>query len=659
MEINETSFCINVYSLLALCFATIIFTKWLCPKHKSTLPLPPGPTGYPIVGCMPEMIKNKPTFRWIHQLMQERNTEIACIRLGSTHVIPVTSPELAREFLRKQDVIFASRPYCMSGKLTSIGYLTTVLSPMGDQWKKMRRIVASEVLSPATHRWLCEKICEEADHLIRYVYKQSQNSLTNGLVNVRIAALHYCGNVMRKLMFSKRFFGTGKEDGGPGLEEEEYVDGLFTILKYLYGFAIADYLSWLEVFDLDGYKRIIKNAIKRVRKYQDPEINKRIKMWQQGVRKTEEDLLDVLINLKDSKNNILLSIQEIKAQITEIKLAAIDNPSNAVEWVLAEMINQPYILDKAGKELDQIVGRNRLVDESDLQKLNYVKACAKEAFRLHPVAPFNVPRVSTEDTVVGGYFIPKGSHVLLSRPGLGRNPRVWEDPLVYKPERHIINKESEVVLVDHELRMLSFSSGRRGCPAIVLGSTMTIILLARLIQGFSWSAATDGPNNTIDLAESKGDLSMAKPLIAHAIPRASSNPMIPQAPYYSPVSPSHTSRSGLQGGNGEEEEEDLGEIRSRFEILDDFLIQVPALAECPHSTPEGFCDPRVLVHPDLPFRYGRSPKEVVLDAAAVNMFNKLLQDKALGKEKFLGLVLRPNALLQESFFYANELSLHR
>ncbi|KAL0368042.1 UNVERIFIED_CONTAM: Phenylalanine N-monooxygenase CYP79D16 [Sesamum calycinum] len=465
MEIKETSFCINLCSLLALCFATIIFTKWLCPKRRSTLPLPPGPTGYPIVGCMPEMMKNKPTFRWIHRLMQERNTEIACIRLGNTHVIPVTSPELAREFLRKQDVVFASRPDCMSGKVTSIGYLTAVLSPIGDQWKKMRRVVASEVLSPAMHRWLYEKRCEEADHLVRYVYKQSQNSVTNGLVNVRIAALHYCSNVMRKLMFSKRFFGTGMEDGGPGLEEEEHVDGLFTILRYLYGFAIADYLPWLEGFDLDG--------------------------------KTEEDLLDVLINLKDSKNNLLLSIEEIKAQITEIMLAAIDNPSNAVEWALAEMINQPDILDKACEELDQAVGRNRL----------------------HPVTPFNVPHLSMEDTVVGGYFIPKGSHVLLSRPGLGQNPRVWKDPLVYKPERHIISKDSEVVLVDHELCMLSFSTGRRGCPAIVLGSTMTIILLARLIQGFSWSAPPNGSNNTVDLTESKGDLSMAKPLLARAIPR--------------------------------------------------------------------------------------------------------------------------------------------
>ncbi|KAL0299927.1 UNVERIFIED_CONTAM: Valine N-monooxygenase 2 [Sesamum angustifolium] len=126
------------------------------------------------------------------------------------------------------------------------------------------------------HQWLHEKRCEEADHLVRYVYNQSQNP--NGLVNVRIVAQHSCGNVIRKIMFSKRFFGTGMKDGGPGLEEEEHADALFMILKYLHAFAIADYFPWLEVFDLDGNKRILKDAIKGVRKYQDSKINKRVEM---------------------------------------------------------------------------------------------------------------------------------------------------------------------------------------------------------------------------------------------------------------------------------------------------------------------------------------------------------------------------------------------
>lgn len=187
---------------------------------------------------------------------------------------------------------------------------------------------------------------------------------------------------------------------------------------------------------------------------------------------------------------------------------------------MAEMINEPRLLDLGCKELDEVVGRNRVVEESDLCGLNYIKACVKEAFRLHPVAAFNLPHVSTADAVVGGYFIPKGSHVLLSRVGVGRNPRVWkDDPLKFKPERHLIKSSSEAVvqLHDPELRLLSFSTGRRGCPALNLGSTMATMLLARLIQAFAWRPPPDVA--AIDLSESHADLSLATPLIAAVIPR--------------------------------------------------------------------------------------------------------------------------------------------
>ena len=103
-------------------------------------------------------------------------------------------------------------------------------------------------------------------------------------------------------------------------------------------------------------------------------------------------------------------------------IAAADNPSNAVEWTMAEMMNEPTLLKRAVEELDHVVGSNRLVQERDLPQLNYLKACLKESFRLHPFEALNLPHVSTMNTIVGGYFIPKGSHVLLSRFGLGRNP---------------------------------------------------------------------------------------------------------------------------------------------------------------------------------------------------------------------------------------------
>ncbi|KAI9118359.1 hypothetical protein K1719_010691 [Acacia pycnantha] len=481
-------------------------------KHR----LPPGPKPWPIIGNLPEMLSSKFAPKWIHQLMKNMNTEIACIKLGNVHVIPVINPALACEFLKKHDDIFASRPTSMSSGLISRGYKTTILSLYGEQWKKMKKIVIKDLLSTAKHRWLHNKRMEEADNLVRYVYMSSQKNNDGGLVNVRIAAQHYSGNVIRKIIFNKRYFGEGREDGAPGTNEIEHVGAVFTILKYLFAFSVSDYMPCLRALDVDGHKRMVKNATSIVNKYHDPIIEQRIKQWNEGTKAETEDLLDVMISLKDANNKPLLTMHEIKSQITELMLATVDNPSNAAEWALAEMMKQPELLKKATEELDKVVGKNRLVEESDIPKLNYIKACLREAFRLHPIAPFNVPHVAMHDTVVSNYFIPKGSHVILSREELGRNPKVWEEPLKFKPERHLMDDGSDVFLTESELRFITFTTGKRGCPGVVLGTTLSVILLARLIHGFTWSAL---PNKPVELLQSETDPFMAHPLEVVAKPR--------------------------------------------------------------------------------------------------------------------------------------------
>nr|GMD39860.1 isoleucine N-monooxygenase 1-like [Ipomoea batatas]GMD39861.1 isoleucine N-monooxygenase 1-like [Ipomoea batatas]GME16113.1 isoleucine N-monooxygenase 1-like [Ipomoea batatas]GME21499.1 isoleucine N-monooxygenase 1-like [Ipomoea batatas] len=514
---------------LSLAFTVMLISvtiQWVIYKRKKlcSLPIPPGPKPWPVVGSIPEILRNKPAFRWIHKFMDETNTEIACIRLGRTYVIPVTSPELACEFLKKQDSIFSSRPHCMSAGLISNGYLTSLFLPYGEEWTKKRRILTSHVLSPATQHLVLNKRVEEADHLLRFIYNQckiSEASAMGAVINVRTATRHYCGNVTKKMLFNKRYFGRGTADGGPGAVDEELVKAVFTILRYLYGLGVADYIGWLSVFDLDGHKSMIRKALKVTRKHLDTEVDKRIQMWKDGTKTVEEDIVDVLVMLKDNDGSPMLSDKEIKIQVLEIMIAALDNPSNAVEWALAEMINQPKLLEKAVEEIDNVVGRERLVQESDLPKLNYIKACLKEAFRLHPIAPFTPPHLSTEDSVVGGYFIPKGSQVIISRTGLGRNKRAWEDPLKFKPERHLKGEDVNVVLSDSELKMMSFGAGRRGCPGVKLGSLMSVMLMARLIQGFTWSVPSDLP--CIDLTQSEHDLFLENPLFALAKPRLPHN----------------------------------------------------------------------------------------------------------------------------------------
>ena len=140
--------------------------------------LPPGPSPkWPVLGCLPEMwASNLSPPQWIHRLMEHLGTDIACVRLGNTHVVAVSSPEIAKEFLKKHDAAFASRPVTMATRIISEGFLSTALAPGGEQWKKMRRVLVSQVLSQSRLRWLLDMRNQEADDLVRFLYNQCSKS---------------------------------------------------------------------------------------------------------------------------------------------------------------------------------------------------------------------------------------------------------------------------------------------------------------------------------------------------------------------------------------------------------------------------------------------------------------------------------------------------
>ncbi|KAI3761922.1 hypothetical protein L1987_52345 [Smallanthus sonchifolius] len=267
-----------------VCLLSFLLIKF--PSSKLRPSLPPGPTPLPYIGSLISLIRNKPMFRWIHRMMEEKSTEILCIHIGSVHVIAVSDPKIALEFLKDTHGIFSSRPDSLSAYLTSGGYLSTALAPMGDHRKKMKRILSSEILSMAKHKRLLNKRNEEYDNKLRcrlhiansaamptgswvllgqrYINNQCETNhgVTNGLVNVRTVVQQYSGNMARKLMFGSRYFGKGREDGGPGDEEIEHVDSILTILGYNQAFCVTDYFPWLRwITDFDGHEKIIRNAI--------------------------------------------------------------------------------------------------------------------------------------------------------------------------------------------------------------------------------------------------------------------------------------------------------------------------------------------------------------------------------------------------------------
>ncbi|CAL4984109.1 unnamed protein product [Urochloa decumbens] len=491
---------------------------------KGTRGLPPGPTMLPVIGNMHHMILNKPAvFRWIHSLLSDMSTDILCLRFGATHVVVVSCPKIACEVLRKKDAMFTDRPATFASNLFSYGYKSASLTTLESQWKKMRRILSSEILSPALERTFHVQRLQEADHLIRYVYGEIKATHGNGIINIRHVAQHFCGNLIRRLAFGKRYFGESPAMlvGGPGHQEIEHVDALFTLINYLYGFSVSDYFPALVGLDLDGHGKVAKRVVRVLDRLHDPIIRERLNEWSShgtgssNSKRNAADFLDVLVSLEDADGQQLLSFEEIKAQILEMMFATVDNPSNAVEWALAEMLNKPDIMKKAVDELDAVVGKERLVQESDFCKLNYLKSCIREAFRIHPYHAFTVPRVASEDTTIAEYMVPKGTHVLVSRIGLGRNAKPWHEPLQFRPERHL--NVGEVDLTEPDLRFISFSTGRRGCPAVSLGTSIVLMMFARLLQGFTWEKPPGV--DRINLQESHTSLTLAEPLVLLAKPR--------------------------------------------------------------------------------------------------------------------------------------------
>ncbi|PPR80583.1 hypothetical protein GOBAR_AA40131 [Gossypium barbadense] len=354
-------------------------------------------------------------------------------------------------------LVFITIALCYLFKLQWQRHLTTIFSPLGDQWRKIKRVMVREI-----HRWLHEKRFEEADDLVRYILNQWKNGDEGGLVDLRLVAQHNCCNVSRKLIFNRRYLGEGKADGGPGFEEEEYVDVIFACVIHIYSFCISDYLPFLRYLNLV------------LEKYKNPIIDGRIQQWRVGNKHEPQDLLDVLVSLTDDDDAPLLSANEIKAEVNV-----------HLSYSFAEMLNNPKMLKKAKEELDNVVGKDRLVQESDFPQLNRIKACAREAFRLHPIVPFSPPHVISKLT------------------------------FKFKLEHHLQDcNKGKVVLAGPDLRLFTFSRGRRGCPGVLLGSLMTIMMFARLLQGFNRNIPTN--LETIDLCQGRGVPFLAKPLLAVA-----------------------------------------------------------------------------------------------------------------------------------------------
>lgn len=178
-------------------------------------------------------------------------------------------------------------------------------------------------------------------------------------------------------------------------------------------------------------------------------------------------------------------------------------------------------MEKARNEIDSVIGKNRLVTESDIPNLPYLQAIVKETLRLHPPSPL-IMRASTEHCNICGYDIPANTRVFINAWAIGRDPNHWVNPLHFDPERFVTNdmngsgkKKINLEVRGQHYELLPFGSGRRVCPGTSLALNVVHASLAAMIQCFEWT--TDG---CVDMKEGSAiTLSRAQPLICVPVPR--------------------------------------------------------------------------------------------------------------------------------------------
>lgn len=164
-----------------------------------------------------------------------------------------------------------------------------------------------------------------------------------------------------------------------------------------------------------------------------------------------------------------------RSEAAGLVFAGFETTAAALAWTIALLCRNPIALGKAYAEVDALGGKTLAYD--DLENLKYLRACFDEAQRFQ-AAPANV-RTAIEDDEVGGYFIPRGSQVIITQYALQRDPRFWNEPERFNPDRFLTDKINRNTF-------LPFSIGPRKCMGTRMAYIEGTLVLGAILQRYAF-----------------------------------------------------------------------------------------------------------------------------------------------------------------------------
>ncbi|KAI9485028.1 cytochrome P450 [Zychaea mexicana] len=206
----------------------------------------------------------------------------------------------------------------------------------------------------------------------------------------------------------------------------------------------------------------------------------------------EKDLLTLMIEAENEGNGTLTD-EELRSNLCIFILAGHDTTANALAYIAYYLAIHPDIQQKVREEATRVLGDQPVdavptIEQS--RQLPYLDMVIKETLRICGPAASMVVRTATEDTELGGVFIPKGTRVSVDIFESHRNPRVWNSPLTFDPERFAPGGEAEK-LSKQGMPWLAFSNGARQCIGMNFSMAEQRVLLPMLLRKYEISLPED------------------------------------------------------------------------------------------------------------------------------------------------------------------------